>query len=122
MNFQIMRIRRHDWKENEATWNVYKTGSNWGTGGGDYSTPLITIGALNVGWQSPNVLTIVTDAWTNRGGICTFGLDRDTGMGPVHGWSAIPAKDRYVGFGSANVHHLRISYTLDGRTFQAMLR
>ena len=102
---------------------VYKAGSNWSTAGGDYSTPLIILGALAVGWQSPNVLTMVSDAWSNRGGICTFGLDRGFPLaGPTNGWCAIAAKDRYVGFGSHQVHHLRITYTLDGRTFQVMLR
>ncbi|MBU0777838.1 DNRLRE domain-containing protein [Patescibacteria group bacterium] len=27
------RLRRFDWVEGEATWNIYKTGSNWGTAG-----------------------------------------------------------------------------------------
>lgn len=29
----VDRCRRYDWEEQQATWNIYKTGSNWGTAG-----------------------------------------------------------------------------------------
>lgn len=33
---QVLKLTRPDWVESEATWNIYKTGSNWTTAGGDY--------------------------------------------------------------------------------------
>jgi len=36
-----MLLRRTNWVETEATWNIYKTGSNWGTAGcADTSTDI----------------------------------------------------------------------------------
>lgn len=121
--YRIRRITRTDWVEMEATWNQYKSGINWTTAGGDMSTPLISFGDITTtGWNSYDILTMVSDAWSNRGGICTFCFQRNVAVGGTHGWVSVPAKDRYASYGSEKVHHLRITYTLDGRTFQAMLR
>jgi hypothetical protein len=61
------RLTRTDWVEAEATWNIYKTGSSWSAGGGDYT---VTNGASTVmpadyGWVSWNVLDQVKYAQTN---------------------------------------------------------
>ena len=34
-------LNRTDWVETQATWNIYKTGSNWTTAGGDYNATVI---------------------------------------------------------------------------------
>jgi hypothetical protein len=31
-------LTRNNWVENQATWNIYSTGNNWTSSGGDYST------------------------------------------------------------------------------------
>ena len=68
------KLTRLDWIEIQATWNIYKTGSNWTTAGGDYVTtnpvggstifpdiiPLPTEGGK---WMEWNVLDIVQDAY-----------------------------------------------------------
>jgi hypothetical protein len=36
MIVQACKLTRSDWVETEATWNIYKKGSNWTTAGGDY--------------------------------------------------------------------------------------
>ena len=56
-----------DWVELEATWNIYKTGSNWTATGGDYVTSNPAGGSTTVpasySWMSWNVLAIVQDAY-----------------------------------------------------------
>jgi len=37
----IHQLSRTDWVEGEATWNIYKSGSNWTTPGGDYNGTVI---------------------------------------------------------------------------------
>ena len=64
---------------------------------------------------------MVTDAWDNRGGICTFVLYRDDAYMHVIGYINVIAKDYRVQVVSLP-HHLRITYTLAGRTFQVMVR
>lgn len=50
-NFALFELTSHtDWIENQATWNQYKTGSNWSSAGGDYSWPPLSV-------LSPNELT-----------------------------------------------------------------
>jgi len=67
----VARITRDDWVETEGTWNVYKTGSNWTTPGGDYDTvtpPSVSfttptaLGAYSI----PGLLGFVTDAIAAR--------------------------------------------------------
>ena len=127
-SFRIVRIRRHDWKEDEATWNSYKTGSAWGTAGASNTTTdrdtaiSITLGPLiTTGWFAKNALALVSDAWANRSGICTFILERNDGAMTTQGEAYIHAKNRRP-YDVSQPHHLRITYTLDGRTFQAMVR
>lgn len=57
------------WVEDEATWNKYTAGDNWGTAGGDYDS-VPPPGSANAtmpagyGWVSWNVTQIVDDAYT----------------------------------------------------------
>lgn len=39
-------LGRTDWVESEATWNIYKTGSNWTTAGGDVQAGVSTVETL----------------------------------------------------------------------------
>jgi hypothetical protein len=128
MEFSIKRCdpttgNPEDWVETEATWNSYKSGSNWGTAGGDLTTPTVVLGAIaTTGWKSYDILTMVSDAWDNRNGICTFFVIRtDDAMGISGGFMAFHTKNMYD-YDAALPHHLRITYTLDGRTFQVMVQ
>jgi hypothetical protein len=62
------KLSRTNWIEAEATWNIYKTGSDWTTPGSDYVTSSPVGGSTTVpaspGWMSWNVLSIVQDAYT----------------------------------------------------------
>jgi hypothetical protein len=53
----VYQLLRSDFVEAEATWNVYKAGSNWGTAGGlNVSTDYTTA-------QSVAVPSVATNAW-----------------------------------------------------------
>lgn len=47
-----------DFVENQATWNIRKSGTNWTTSGGDYSATIIdeTAGAAADAWQTWDIL------------------------------------------------------------------
>lgn len=122
-SFDVDRITQIGWREgtvNGASWTYYVATSPWTNPGGDYSAPTITLGTITgTGWKSYNIFSLVSDAWTNRAGICTFGLrriDADSNTGAIY----VHAKN-YRPFGSDKVHHLRVTYTLDGRTFEAIV-
>jgi len=54
-----------DWVENEATWNVYKTGSSWTIPGGDWLNEGLVVTDVYPsyrGWVSFNVQTILEDS------------------------------------------------------------
>lgn len=61
------KLTRTDWVELEATWNIYKTGSNWTATGGDYVTSDPSGGSItfpaDCAWMIWNVLAIVQDAY-----------------------------------------------------------
>lgn len=61
------KLTRTDWVELEATWNIYKTGSNWTTSGGDYVTSGPSGGSTTFpagyDWLAWSVLDIVQDAY-----------------------------------------------------------
>ncbi|GAH07096.1 unnamed protein product, partial [marine sediment metagenome] len=61
------KLTRTDWVELEATWNIYKTASNWTAPGGDYVTSSPVGGSIvfpaGFGWMTWNVLAIVQDAY-----------------------------------------------------------
>lgn len=126
-SFRLVRIRRHDWVEDEATWNSYKTGSAWTTAGAEDMNNdrdpavAVTLGAITTtGWKNYNVLTLASDAWDNRGGICTFIMERYDNYLTVLGEVYFHAKE-YRPYDVWGPHHLRITYTLDSRTFQTMV-
>lgn len=126
-NFRLVRIRRHDWKEDEATWNSYKAGSPWTSpGAGDINndrdpTQTVGLGAITAtGWHDWDVLTLASDAWSNRGGICTFIMERFDSFMTAQGEVMFHAKN-YRPYGP-ETHHLRITYYLADRTFQVMVR
>ncbi len=133
MVVQLVRIRRNDegsgnhWKEREATWNSYRTGQAWGIAGADHlsldrDTGVQITGSSGwhtTGWHTQDMLTLVSDAWSNRAGICTFIAERYNDLS-TEGEAYIHAKD-YYDAGPALVHHLRITYTLDGRMYQVMV-
>jgi hypothetical protein len=82
---KLSRITRTDWVEAESTWNIYKTGSNWTTAGGDYdiSTPPavpfnlpIATGAFSISGES--LVIWVQDAFDSRSGICEMMLRVDS--------------------------------------------
>lgn len=67
-----------DWVVNEATWNIYSTGNNWGTAGGlnttsDHnSTAVGTVSVANsAGWYNVDITSWVQDVYsstiTNQG-------------------------------------------------------
>ena len=65
------KLTRTDWVEAEATWNIYKTGSDWTTPGGDYVTSdpaggSFVIGADAAEWMNFDVKAIVEDAIDNE--------------------------------------------------------
>ncbi len=69
----IKHVARADWDPLTATWNQYRTGAAWTTGGGDFDTP-----PVDVAYTSPAVIgafviagiaEFVTDAIANEGGI-----------------------------------------------------
>ncbi len=119
-SYDISRITQTGWVEGEATWNEYATGLSWATVGGDYTITnpsSIVLGNMNsTGWQVINILSMVIDAWYTRSGICTFILRRTDNDGD-DGEVLIHAKN-YHPFGIDKPHHLRITYTLYGKTFQ----
>ncbi len=119
--YHVRRCVRTDWVEDEATWNVYKTGSNWAQSGGELADPTITLGNIEgSGWQTFTITDMATDAWANRSGICTFILRRydinnDTGYIGIYSKQDRPLDAEHI-------HHLRITYTLDGKRHEALIR
>lgn len=74
--FNAYRLLRTDWVEAEATWNIYKTGANWGTGGAlntstDFDASVTTTAASleAPGWVSFDALDFVQTAMNSVGGI-----------------------------------------------------
>ncbi len=67
------KLTRTDWVEAQATWNIYKTGSNWTSAGGDYvtSNPARTSTGMpgSYGWVNWNVKDIVIDAYDNNNNV-----------------------------------------------------
>lgn len=121
--YYLERLTRADWKEAEATWNSYKTGSSWTNPGGDFGTPPnpINLGAITTtGWKNYDVIDLVSDAWDDRAGICTFIMRRVDDEMTANGEVYFHAKN-YQPYGP-ETHHLRITYILADRTFQVMVR
>ena len=63
------KLSQTAWVEGQATWNIYSTGNNWSSAGGDYVTSNPAGGSVavpaNYGWVEWDVTAIVQDAYTN---------------------------------------------------------
>ena len=75
----VYRLLRTDWVETQATWNIYKTGSSWGTVGAlnattDYTaTDAATATSLSAdGWVSWNVKNQIQTALDSVSGVTHF--------------------------------------------------
>lgn len=120
--FYIKRCTRTDWVEASATWNKYDGANTWTTPGGDMATPEVTLGDITTtGWKSFDIKTIVDDAWDNRSGILTFIVFRKPADDDTVGRAFIDAKNRRT-LPEYDTHHLRITYTLDSKTFEAVIQ
>jgi len=79
------KITRTDWVESEVSWNIYKTGSNWTSGGGDYVTSNPSGGSAVVpasyGWMEWDIKAIVEDAIDNVSGMVELLLKDSTDSG-----------------------------------------
>lgn len=125
MEWWAGRCGRTDWVEMEATWNVYSTGNGWGSGlqGGDLQgTPApISLGYINApGWYDKDITALATYAWDNLDGLMSFLCYRDDEDMDETGMCFIITKDARWNWPSS-VHHLRVTYELDGETFQAFV-
>ena len=85
----VYKIRRTDWVEAESSWDIYKTGSNWGTAGASNTTSDIDTSVAatfnmpaDTGWVEIDITDIVKDAITNNSGIVnvriSFDVETDT--------------------------------------------
>jgi hypothetical protein len=70
--YYVYKVRRSDWVDSEATHNIYKTGSDWGTAGCTNTTSDIDTSVSSsatwrtgYGWQTFDVQDIVEDAISN---------------------------------------------------------
>ena len=128
--FRAVRCRRHDWKEDEATWNSYKSGSSWTTPGAsgigtdrdDPTTGVVDLFSTinSVGWHAKSVINNVNEAWDNQGGVCTFIFEMYTGLGAPTANINVNTKNYYAADPTL-VHQLSVAYQLSGRTFQALI-
>lgn len=73
----MYKLTRTDWVELESTWNIYKTGSNWTTAGGDYVTtnPSGTTVEMpsSYGWVTWGIQAIVENAYGNSDNVELLG-------------------------------------------------
>lgn len=67
--YLVNKLTRNDWVEVQATYNIYKTGSNWTLVGGDFViiSPVnaSASGPSSVGWLTFDITPIVQDAADN---------------------------------------------------------
>lgn len=71
-NVILYKLRRNDWHETESTWNIYKTGNNWGTAGASNTSTDIDTSLTDTSvmpnpnnWLEFDAKDIVEDAITN---------------------------------------------------------
>lgn len=85
MTTTIYKLRRTDWSYNQATWNIYKTGSNWGMPGASSTTSDINTSlaaGLSISLPNPNtvlstsIANIVQDAIDNNNGIVNLSIQQ----------------------------------------------
>lgn len=109
------RLLRTDWVYNQATWNIYKTGSNWGTAGAlnsstDYTTTdSATAKSIRANYLSWNVTAQVQTARTSVGGVAHF-LLADVGADSTD--ATYYAKYNDTGGGGGLKPKLYIEYTV----------
>lgn len=77
---RFYRCTRTDWVEGEVTWNNYKTGNAWTSGGGDVDlfTSVTDTSPTSTGTWSIDILTLVSDAWSSRSGLLSILVSRVT--------------------------------------------
>ena len=110
-----------NWTTNPDNTSTYAVGDLWGTPGGDITTPSIAITTPTVGWESPDITSMVTDAWNNRNGICTFIARRTDNYATAGLKYFYHYTKNYRPTDATKPHHLRVTYTLSGKTFEAMI-
>jgi hypothetical protein len=94
----VYRLLRTDWVETQATWNIYKTGSNWGTAGAlNTSTDITTTDAATAtsvaanNWLVFTVTAQVQTALDSVSGLAHF-LMADTGAS-ANGWNGFYSRE-----------------------------
>ena len=107
------KLSRTDWVESEATWQRYKSGSNWTSGGGDYVTSSPAGGSTtfpsSYGWMSWNVLAIVQDAYNaSRAAEILLKFSSETAEGASSSLASFRSKEYAT---SADRPKLVIDYT-----------
>ena len=108
MEWFAARCGRTDWVEDEVTWNDYSTGNGWAVGGGEkQGTPApISLGYINdPGQYNKDITALVTDAWDNRAGLCSFLVYRDDASMEEVGYIEIMPRDSIL------PHYLSVTYT-----------
>jgi hypothetical protein len=71
----VCNLTQTAWNEVQSTWNIYKTGSNWATAGGDYDGTngvASCVVPASFGWLNWTVTNIVQYATTNKARIVDF--------------------------------------------------
>lgn len=91
--FYCKLLGRTDWVESQATWNIYKTGSNWTTAGGDIQAGVSTITSY--------VDTVDTEISFSIGSLVTaaIGLGRtnvDLVVSSINSMPILPEYDQFT--------------------------
>ena len=71
-SFTANRLTQAGWVESQVTWNVWATGSNWTTEGGDHTADgqdLVVASGNTSNLVFSGLKTLVLDAIANRGGV-----------------------------------------------------
>lgn len=109
----VYRLLRTDWVENQATWNIYKMGSNWGTAGAlNTTTDITTTDAATAAsvaaaqWLNETVTAQVQTALDSVSGVAHF-LVADVGA-TVAGYNGFYSRKATT---TANRPKLYIEYT-----------
>ncbi len=110
---QCCKLTRNDWIELEATWNIYKTGSNWTTAGGDYVTtnPAMVTATCPAafGWIDFTTTAIFQDAQLNTNQIANLLFKYTNEAHASPGWLRCASSENAT---TANRPKTYIEYTL----------
>jgi len=64
---KVNRLLLTTWEELQATWNIYATGHNWATPGGDFTTTNSVEKLVNaLGWNTWNASDLIQDCYDNQ--------------------------------------------------------